>query len=51
MQEIAMTPNQKQALEKENLLNGLNEAQKKVVRNYKGFNLVSASPGAGKVVQ
>lgn len=48
MQEIAMTPNQKQALEKEELLNGLNEAQKKVVRNYKGFNLVSAAPGAGK---
>ena len=50
-EETAMTPEEKKNLEKEELLNGLNEAQKKVVKNYKGFNLVSAAPGAGKIVQ
>lgn len=33
---------------KDKILEGLNEQQKEVVLNYKGFSMVSAGPGAGK---
>lgn len=34
---------------KDKILEGLNEQQKEVVLNYKGFSMVSAGPGAGKL--
>lgn len=35
---------------KQQILNGLNDAQKGVVLDYKGFSMVSAGPGAGKLL-
>ena len=34
--------------QKQKILSGLNDAQKEVVLNYKGFSMVSAGPGSGK---
>ena len=35
--------------QKQKILAGLNDAQKEVVLNYKGFSMVSAGPGSGKL--
>lgn len=43
-----MTPEDEKEARKEATIAMLNDAQKKVAINYKGFSLVSAGPGAGK---
>lgn len=43
------TPKQEAEKRKEAILAKLNDAQKEVVKNYKGFSLVSAGPGAGRL--
>lgn len=35
---------------KQQIIDGLNDAQKGVVLDYKGFSMVSAGPGAGKLL-
>ena len=42
------TPKQDAEKRKAAILEKLNDAQKEVVKNYKGFSLVSAGPGSGK---
>lgn len=48
MQDEFLTPQAQAQKEKEKILAGLNEDQKQVVKNYRGFSLVSAGPGSGK---
>lgn len=42
------TPKQDAEKRKAAILEKLNDAQKEVVKNYKGFSLVSAGPGSGR---
>lgn len=43
------TPQQTKNEQKQKILNGLNDSQKQVVENYKGYSIVSAGPGSGNV--